>query len=170
MEDAFALFGLPRRFAQDGAAIDERYRALAASCHPDRFVSAPAAERNAAMQRALAVDAARQALKDPLSRARCLLELNGCPADAENNTVMDVDFLATQLAWREAADDAKHDPEALAALESKLEAEMQARLAHLAELLDTQHDWPAAKKALFEQMFLEKLKAQIEEAQDALDD
>jgi molecular chaperone HscB len=168
MDDAFALFGLPRRFALDENALAERYRALAAESHPDRFVSAPAPERQAAMQQALSIDAAHQTLKNPASRARCLLELNGCPVDAENNTLMDVDFLTTQLHWREAADEAKHDPEALDALADQLAADIETRLTRLTDLLDTRHDWPAAKQALFEQLFLEKLKAQIEDAQDAL--
>ena len=37
--DDFELFGLPRRFELDPAALDARWRELQAEVHPDRFVS-----------------------------------------------------------------------------------------------------------------------------------
>ena len=41
--DDFQLFGVPRRFAQDRAVLDERWRALQGEVHPDRFAAEGAA-------------------------------------------------------------------------------------------------------------------------------
>ena len=67
--DDFELFDLPRRFEQDRAVLDARWRALQAEVHPDRFAAEGAAARRVAMQWAVRVNEAYQRLKDPLKRA-----------------------------------------------------------------------------------------------------
>ena len=66
--DDFQVFGLPRRFAIDRAELDARRRALHAEVHPDRFASADAAARRAAMQWAVRVNEAYERLVDPVRR------------------------------------------------------------------------------------------------------
>ena len=51
----FELFDLPVRFAVDGEALETAYRKVQAEVHPDRFASAPEAERRRALE--LATDA-----------------------------------------------------------------------------------------------------------------
>src|SRR5436853_1412249 len=104
--DDFQLFGVPRRFEQDRAVLDERWRALQAEVHPDRFASEGAAAQRVAMQWAVRVNEAYQRLKDPIKRAAYLCELHGSPIEAENNTAMPTGFLLQQLEWREGLDDA----------------------------------------------------------------
>src|SRR5687768_18592172 len=104
--DDFELFGVPRRFAQDRAQLDARWRALQAEVHPDRFAVEGQAAQRVAMQWAVRVNEAYQRLKDPLKRAAYLCELLGAPVDAENNTAMPPAFLVQQMEWREALDDA----------------------------------------------------------------
>ena len=70
MKPGMILFGLPRRFAQERAAIDARWRALQAEVHPDRFASEGAAAQRVAVQYAVRVNEAYQRLKDPLRRAK----------------------------------------------------------------------------------------------------
>ena len=105
-DDDFALFALPRRFAQDGAALGERWKDLQRQAHPDRFASQGAAAQRVAMQWSVRINEAYQRLKDPLRRAAYLCELRGAPINAENNTAMPTEFLMAQMQWREALDDA----------------------------------------------------------------
>ena len=68
-DDDFALFDLPRRFAQERSVLDARWRSLQAEVHPDRFAAEGAAAQRVAMQWAVRVNEAYQRLRVPLSRA-----------------------------------------------------------------------------------------------------
>src|SRR5881394_3906254 len=105
--DDFELFGVPRRFEQDRAVLDARWRALQAEVHPDRFAAEGAAAQRVAMQWAVRVNEAYQRLKDPLKRAAYLCELYGTKVDLENNTAMPPQFLMQQMEWRESLAEAK---------------------------------------------------------------
>ena len=98
----FDIFGIAPRHALDRAALDDRWRALQADVHPDRFATDPVAGQRVAMQWAVRVNEAYQRLRDPVKRAAYLCELNGVPIDAETNTAMPTEFLVQQLEWREA--------------------------------------------------------------------
>src|SRR5215216_5105365 len=114
--DDFELFDVPRRFEQDRAVLDARWRALQAEVHPDRFAAEGAASQRVAMQWAVRVNEAYQRLKDPVRRAAYLCELSGAPIHSESNTSMPAGFLTQQLTWREALEEAMSlsDVEALA--------------------------------------------------------
>ena len=49
--DYFAFFGLPRRLRLDEAELEKSFYALSRQLHPDYFMSASAAERQASMER-----------------------------------------------------------------------------------------------------------------------
>ena len=98
----FERFGLPRSFDVDRALLDERYRESQRAVHPDRFVNATDQERRLSMQLATNLNAGYQILKDPLTRGRYLLELEGRGFDEEHHTTSDVDFLMEQMELREA--------------------------------------------------------------------
>lgn len=108
MQNYFALFQLPPQFELDLAQLDAQYRKLQAEVHPDKFVNATPAERMQSMHMATLANEAYQSLKQPTSRARYLLQLQGIATDEENNTAMPADFLMDQMAWREAMEDAKY--------------------------------------------------------------
>ena len=74
-KDYFELFGLPVAFDIDSNDLAVRYRQLQRQFHPDRFASAPAAERRLSVQMTAQINAAFQTLKDPVARARYLLGL-----------------------------------------------------------------------------------------------
>jgi molecular chaperone HscB len=61
-----------RRFDLDVAALDARRKELSRALHPDRFASSPAAERRMALGRAIEVNEAFRALRDPIRRAEAL--------------------------------------------------------------------------------------------------
>jgi molecular chaperone HscB len=103
----FLLFNLPENFSVDLALLDANYRKLQAEVHPDKYVTASAAERLQSMQTATLANEAYQTLKNPTARARYMLELQGISTLEESNTAMPADFLMLQMEWREAIEDAK---------------------------------------------------------------
>ena len=165
--DDFELFGVPRRFVQDRAGLDARWRALQAEVHPDRFVAEGAAAQRLAMQWAVRVNEAHQRLRDPLKRAAYLCELRGAPIEAENNTAMPPAFLMQQMAWREALDDAR-DVAAVEALEGEVARFREEALAALADSLDTRQDAAAAAQQVRALMFVERFAADIDQRLESL--
>jgi molecular chaperone HscB len=166
-DDDFTLFGLPARQAQDGAAIDERWRTLQAAAHPDRHAAqGPAAQRVAA-QWSARINQAHRRLRDPLARAAYLCELRGAAIDAERNTAMPPEFLAQQLAWREALDEAS-DEAAIQRLADEVAADERRRLEQIEHLLDAANDAPAAAAQVRALMFVARFRAEIERRLDAL--
>jgi molecular chaperone HscB len=151
----FELFELPAQFAQDAAQIDARWKALQRQLHPDRFAAEGAAAQRVAMQWSARVNEAHRRLKDPLTRAAYLCELRGAAIDAERNTAMPPEFLARQMAWREALDDA-HTPAAVAALRAEVDTARLRALSALEWLLDEQGDAAQAAAQVRALMFIDR--------------
>ena len=172
-DDDFTLFGLPRRFALDRAALDAQWLALQAKVHPDRFAGQGAASQRLAMQWAVRVNEAYQRLKDPLKRGAYLCELRGAPIQAENNTAMPRAFLMQQMAWREALDDAGSDAAAVESLDDAVQADERKLLATLGQTLDAEGDAAAQAQAAAQQvralMFVARFRADIGRRLEALD-
>lgn len=167
-DDDFTLFGLPQRFALEGAVLDERRRALQAQVHPDRFASEGAAAQRLAMQWAVRVNEAYQRLRQPLPRAAYLCELRGAPVNAENNTAMPAAFLMQQMQWREALEEADGEA-AVNALSDDVQAAEAAALQRLAHLIDEQHDMGTAAQEVRALMFLARFQQELDKRLDALE-
>jgi molecular chaperone HscB len=165
--DDFELFGIPRRFAQDRAALDARWRALQAEVHPDRFASEGASAQRVAVQWAVRVNEAYQRLKDPLRRAAYLCELHGVPVNAEDNTAMPPAFLMQQLEWRESLDDAS-GADRVETLADEVAAHRRSALAALEQAIDTHADWPAAAQQVRALMFVERFAEDVDRRLEAL--
>lgn len=159
-DDDFTLFGLPQRFALDRSELDERWRALQAKVHPDRFSAEGTAAQRVAMQWAVRVNQAHQRLKDPQKRAAYLCELRGAPINAERNTAMPASFLAEQMAWREALDDAEDEP-SVQALDDHVAERERELLEEIGRLLDEQGDARAASERVRALMFVQKVRADL---------
>jgi molecular chaperone HscB len=163
----FELFGLPERFGQDLARIDERWKDLQREAHPDRFAAQGAAAQRIAMQWSVRINEAYKRLKDPLKRAAYLCELRGAPIEAENNTAMPAEFLVEQMEWREALDEA-HTPEDVDRIHEQLVLSRQAMLQSVRELLDERNDAAAAAKQVRALMFVERFGRDVEARADQL--
>lgn len=163
----FVLFGLPERFAQDRQAIDARWKELQREAHPDRFAAQGAAAQRVAMQWSVRINEAYQRLKDPLRRAAYLCELRGAPIQAESNTSMPAQFLAEQMEWREALDEAGSEDE-LGQLSRTLESARTAALARIGRLLDEAGDAAAAAQEVRALMFIERFAHDVEARFDQL--
>ena len=165
--DDFELFGLVQRFAQDRAAVDARWKELQREAHPDKFAAHGAAAQRLAMQWSVRINEAYQRLKDPLSRAAYLCELNGAPVNAENNTAMPAAFLMQQMEWREALDDAK-SLEAVEAISRQISAARTAALDQCGQLIDANRDFPGAIAQVRALMFIERFAHDVEMRLDQL--
>lgn len=164
-DDDFTLFGLPARFALDRAELDARWRALQGRVHPDRFSADGAAAQRLAMQWAVRVNEAYQRLKDPLARGAYLCELRGAPIQAERNTAMPASFLAQQMHWREALDEAqgRADVQALERQVLAREAELIEEIAHA---LDEHQDAGAAAQRVRALMFVRRFRDDVADRLD----
>ena len=171
MQNHFELFGLAPAFGLDSAALDQAYREIQSRVHPDRFAHAGDAERRASMQWTTRVNEAYRTLKNPVQRAKHILELHGVDVEFETNTQMPTDFLLQQLELREEleAATAKKDAAGLDALRSRLRGEKDMLEGQIAVAIDGKRDFGAAAGQVRKLMFLDRLDAEIDEAHEAIE-
>src|SRR5687768_17556114 len=105
----FDLFGLPVGFDIDVTDLAARYRKLARESHPDRFVSGSDAERRLAMQVTALLNEAFRVLKEPVSRARYLLETKGISFPEGTVAAVAPAFLMQQMELRERLEELHND-------------------------------------------------------------
>ena len=158
-------------FAIDSGMLEDRFRALQAQVHPDKSAHLADAEQRLAMQRSTLVNEAYRTLKSPIARARYLLAQHGVDTQEETNTAMPVDFLMSQMALREALEDAvrARDMSALQKLDERIKADAGALEAELAIKIDTEQDYPAAAGLVRKLRFMEKMAEEIDSAYDEID-
>jgi molecular chaperone HscB len=166
----FALFGLPVQYNVDLEALDAAYRTVQTQVHPDRFASAGAAERRAAMQWATQANEAYQTLRHPLRRLVYLLHLQQVDVEAENNTAMPPAFLMQQMEWREALSDAQaeRDFAAVDALSDEVRTMRDGMLSQACVAFDAA-DYDHAAGLARQLMFLDKFEADISQAYERLE-
>ena len=164
-QDFFSLFDLPRRQALDANRLEAMYRDIQAKVHPDKHAHHSDAEKRLAMQWATRVNEAYLTLKDPLRRARYLLELAGHDAQLETNTAMPAGFLMAQMELREAVVDAREAEDAVALDEQhrRIRGEIRGAYGELQEALDA-GDYARAGGLVRQLMFQEKLLHEIDDA------
>jgi molecular chaperone HscB len=169
--DYFELFTLPEQFDIDTKLLEANFRKIQSASHPDRFVSASAAEKLASMQLATLSNEAYGTLKNAARRAKYLLEKQGIDAVAESNTALPMDFLMQQMEWREQLEDAKvaKDIAAMDELLSQLRSEAKALERELSELFDDQKDYAAATEVTRKLIFIDKVCSDIQQAIEYLD-
>jgi len=166
-DNDFVLFGVPERFAQDRARLDEHWKQLQREAHPDRFAAQGAAAQRVALQWSVRINEAWQRLKDPLRRAAYLCELRGAPINAENNTAMPPAFLMQQMQWREALDEATGEDD-LQVLERELSAARAHSLEKIGNALDEAGDAAGAAQEVRALMFIERFDHDVQARFDQL--
>ena len=87
MSDFFEIFGLERRLAIDGAALQQRFYELSRQWHPDFHGSASPDAQARALEESARVNAAYRALRDPLARVEYLIRLTGGETRGEGGTL-----------------------------------------------------------------------------------
>jgi molecular chaperone HscB len=164
--DAFALLGLPAQFDLDTTTIEQAFFDKSKELHPDRFASAPAAERVAVLSRSRALNDAYQKLKKPVARAEYLLARHGVTIG--DNEQLDPEFLMEILELREQLAEARvagQRPE----MERLCSIMTQRRTAAIEALpqLFAQNDLAAVKEELILLRYVERY---LEECDAALDE
>ncbi len=96
----FELLGLPVSFEVDFERLNDNYRKIQKTIHPDNFSNASAMQRRMSVQKTAQINDAFQTLKSPLKRAIYLLSLTGAELH-ENDNSLDPAFLMEQMELRE---------------------------------------------------------------------
>jgi molecular chaperone HscB len=171
MQNHFDLFGLVPAFSIEGEALERSYREIQSKVHPDRFAHAGDAERRASLQWTTRVNEAYRTLKDPVQRARHLLELHGVDVAFETNTAMPPDFLMQQMELRESLEDAVETKNSsrLDSLRKNLGKERQSLEKAIAEAIDAKKDYAAAAGLVRKLQFLDKLDNEIDAAYETIE-
>jgi molecular chaperone HscB len=166
---SFELFGLPAVFSLDQEMLAKAYRDIQSQVHPDRFAHAGDAERRASLQWTTRVNEAFQVLKNPVSRARHLLELQGVDVAFETNTAMPTEFLMQQMELREKLEEAK-DAKGLDDLRKDLFSERRSLEAQIALAIDSEKNYQGAAGLVRKLQFLHRLDEEIDGAYESLDE
>jgi molecular chaperone HscB len=168
MHSHFELFGLTPAFAIEGEALERSYREIQSKVHPDRFAHAGDAERRASLQWTTRVNEAYRTLKDPVQRAKHLLELHGVDVAFETNTAMPPEFLMQQMELRESLEEAK-TPASLDEMRKRLRQNKTELQKQIAEALDIRKDYAGAAGLVRKLQFLDRLDEEIDAAYEEIE-
>ncbi|HEY0254299.1 MAG TPA: Fe-S protein assembly co-chaperone HscB [Kofleriaceae bacterium] len=160
--DLFALLGLPARFDLDAQVIEKAFHERTRDLHPDRFATAPANERVAALSKSRALNDAYQQLKKPVGRAEYMLEQAGVTIG--DNERLDPTQIMEVLEAREELAASRGD----AAKVEKLQAGMQERRRAAVEQLSAlfaANDHEGVKRVLINLRYIDRY---LEECDAAL--
>ncbi len=156
MNDYFTLLGLPPRFAIHMATLEERYFEIQRNVHPDRQIGKAEAERVAAIDHSMRANDAYETLKNPLTRAQHLLEIQGIFVNTEDDTQKpEPSLLMEMMELREQLADAAHDGAALRGLVEDTKTAMQQCIDRLEESFDA-GDYPFAASLTLRLQYLGK--------------
>jgi molecular chaperone HscB len=171
MHNHFDLFGLAPAYALEIDVLERSYREIQSRVHPDRFAHAGDAERRASLQWTTRVNEAYRTLKDPVQRAKHLLELHGVDVAFETNTEMPPDFLMQQMELRESVEGAvaKKDPSSLDVLRQDLKKARRSLEKSIAEAIDARKDYAGAAGLVRKLQFLDKLDSEIDAAYETIE-
>ena len=148
--------------------LERSYREIQSKVHPDRFAHAGDAERRASLQWTTRVNEAYRTLKDPVQRAKHILDLHGVDVAFETNTAMPKDFLMQQMELREALENAK-DAAALDTLRSNLRQEKSSMEKQIGDAIDEKQDYAGAAGLVRKLQFLDRLDEEIDAAYEAIE-
>lgn len=125
--DPFETLGISRRFALDLKHVEARHLELSRALHPDKHVQSTPTERRAALSRAVEVNEAWRAVRDPIKRAEALLKLSGLEGEVGETREPKPSgaFLMEVLEAREQLDEAKASKDAAAVAKVANEARAQ---------------------------------------------
>lgn len=171
----FELFGLPVDYVVDTDHLSAHYRELQKAVHPDRYANSTEQERRLSMQGAVRINEAHETLKDPILRARYLLELNGIDMGEGQETTRDTVFLMEQMELRETLEEArgKADPyQAIAEFMADINQRINSLIGQMAIQFEagTPEQLEAARENLRKMQFLKKLSFDAESLEAELDD
>jgi molecular chaperone HscB len=105
--DPFATLGIERTYELDLATVAKRHRELSRALHPDRYADAGPSERRAVLSKAVEVNEAWRAVRDPIARAEALFTLAGVAVGERNEPKPSAALLMDAMELRETLAEAK---------------------------------------------------------------
>ena len=147
------------QFNIDLNRLQKSYRIIQAEIHPDKFVSASQIEKNQSLIKSTEVNDAYQTLKNPIKRARYLIEIN--LNSEENNSTLTPSFLMQQMEWEEHLESILEQKSALEKFKLLIDGEYKKNLSSLERVCDKDKDWDGALGILNEIQFIDKLNYKI---------
>lgn len=160
------MLGLAPQFLIDPEVIERAFLERSKRVHPDRFATAPVAERTKALSQARALNDAYQAVKKPVARAEYLLARAGVTIG--DNERLEPEMIEQVLELREELALARQRQDR-AALES-FQAQMRARRAQAVDQLAplfARQDLQAIKRELISLRYIDRY---LDECDAALDE
>ena len=171
-QNFFELFGLPVDFQLDEKELHAAHLRLQSAYHPDRFVNASDQERRIAVQNAAWVNEAYEVLKNPVKRARYMLEVGGLDLHDDQETTTDASFLMEQIELREELDECRRcqDPmRRCAHITGKLDQRSREYAVNFESLFE-QGKLEEARQVSKKMQFVQRILEQIDEYQFDLED
>ena len=172
MSDPFQILGLPRRFCLDLKLAEARHLELSKALHPDRYVGAPANERRMALSRAVEVNEAWRAVRDPIKRAEAILRLSGLEGEVGETREPKPSgaFLMEVMEQREQLDEAKasRDVARVEAIVGEAKAQFAATEKALLDAIDGGGELRAAIPLLGRLRYAARFLSEARNAEDDL--
>ncbi len=171
-QNYFELFGLEITFRLDKQAMQERLKQLLAEFHPDRFVNANEQQKRLSVQQSCWLNEAGQTLRNPVSRARYMLEINGVELNDEAETTSDTVFLMEQIELREQLESCRKADDPVARCDD-IAAQLQTRAHQLGdEFMQNfnNNKLEAARLTSRKMQFIHRIQEQVMELQFELED
>jgi molecular chaperone HscB len=107
VSDPFTLLELEPHFDLDMTLLEKRHRDISRVLHPDRYAGRPPGERQQALGRAIEVNEAFRALRDPVRRTAALLARHGRHTSEADAPRADPALLVEVMERREALSEAR---------------------------------------------------------------
>lgn len=162
----FEFFDLPVAYDVDLAELQQRYRRLQQTLHPDRHAAGSERDKLLAVQRTAQLNDAYQTLKSPLLRAEHILALRGVDMQHEQKTLQDPEFLMAQMEWRERVEEL--DPDDFSGIDAAYKdlAAQTKELQDELERLLVSNDNETAADTIRKLKFMHKLRRELEALED----
>ena len=147
------------QFNIDLNKLKKSYRIIQAEIHPDKFVSASQIEKEQSLIKSTEINDAYQTLKNPIKRARYLIQIN--LNSKENNSTLSPDFLMQQMEWEEHLESISKQKVELEKFSHLINSKYQKNIIALEKVFDKDNNWNGAMEILNELQFVEKLNYKI---------
>ncbi len=155
-QNYFELYQLPIGFAIDEADLALRHRAVIDKVHPDRFAAKSPMEQRLALQWSTFANEAFDTLRDPIARAKYLLQLHAPELTGESVRVtLPQNFLMQQMEWREVLEDGNVDE-----VRDEVHAAKNAAFADLSTACSEQ-DWSTVQTCIAQSQFIDNFLQQL---------
>jgi len=157
-QNFFEIFQLPIQFNINEKKLDENYRLILKSIHPDRFVNATDTEKTQSLLKSTQINDAYKVLKNPIERIEYLLKIN----NISPNVTLDNNFLMQQMEMEEKLE-GQSNIEQLSKFLNEITKNLNEKFQQVKRQLDDERNYAAVVSELAKIKFLAKLNQKIKD-------